>query len=319
MRDSIDSDRCYVGVVSDAPDLSLRFALCNEVLQPLPFAEQCRVAAAMGYDGLEVAPFTLAANPLDITDATAAGFARIAADHGLRICGLHWLLVAPAGLSIVSDAAVRERTIGVMQRLVEITAVMGGRYLVHGSPKQRSVPAGSTRDAALARASECFARAATRARDCGVVYCIEPLSTRETDLINTVAEAARIVDEIDSPALRSMIDCSAAGQMETESIPALMARWMPSGHVAHVQANDPNRRGPGQGALRFAPIVDMLLSMRAAGHYDGIVAVEPFDYVPDGIGCAARAIGYLKGIIEGLPEMTGRQPNTSSAPHVANE
>ena len=34
--------------------------------------------------------------------------------------------------------------------------------------------------------------------------------------------------------------------------------------------------------------------------YEGIVAVEPFDYVPDGLGCAARAIGYLRGIVEGL-------------------
>lgn len=276
-------------------------ALCNEVLQPLPFAEQCRLAAAMGYDGLEVAPFTLAANPMDITDADAAGFARIAADHGLRIHGLHWLLVAPAGLSIVApDDALRARTVGVMRRLIELTAVMGGRYLVHGSPAQRSVPAGSTRAAALDRATACFAHAAEAARDCGVVYCIEPLSTRETDLINTIAEAAGIVDAIGSSSLRTMIDCSAAGQMESESIPALMTRWMPSGHIAHVQANDPNRRGPGQGALQFAPIVETLLALRAAGHYDGIVAVEPFDYVPDGIGCAARAIGYLKGIVESL-------------------
>ena len=47
------------------------------------------------------------------------------------------------GLSIVSaDAAVRRRTVDVMHRLVELCALMGGRYLVHGSPKQRSVPAG---------------------------------------------------------------------------------------------------------------------------------------------------------------------------------
>lgn len=31
--------------MNDGP---LRFALCNEVLQPLPFAEQCRAAAAPG-------------------------------------------------------------------------------------------------------------------------------------------------------------------------------------------------------------------------------------------------------------------------------
>ncbi len=287
-------------------------ALCNEVLQPLPFAEQCRIAAAMGYDGLEVAPFTLAENPLDISDSDAAGFARIANDHGLRIHGLHWLLVAPAGLSIVSsDDALRERTVGVMSRLVELAALMGARYLVHGSPKQRSVPAGSTREDALARASECFARAADAARDCGVAYCIEPLSTRETDLINTVADAAAIVDAIGSPSLKTMIDCSAAGQMESESISALMTRWMPRGYIAHVQANDPNRRGPGQGALQFAPIVETLFAMRAARHYDGIVAVEPFDYVPDGPGCAARGIGYLRGIVESVAARDG----TVAGPH----
>jgi D-psicose/D-tagatose/L-ribulose 3-epimerase len=34
--------------------------------------------------------------------------------------------------------------------------------------------------------------------------------------------------------------------------------------------------------------------------YDGVVAVEPFDYRPDGPACAARAIGYLRGIEEAL-------------------
>jgi sugar phosphate isomerase/epimerase len=279
----------------------MKYALCNEVLQPLPFEAQCKMAAALGYDGLEVAPFTLAANPMDLSDAQASQFRRVASDAGLRIFGLHWLLVAPAGLSIVSDdAAVRQRTIGVMRRMVELCALMGGDYLVHGSPTQRSIPAGTTREQALERATECFAQVATAARDSGVVYCVEPLSTRETDLINTVAEAARIVDAVASPGLKTMIDCSAAGQGETEPVAALMARWMPSGHVAHVQVNDPNRRGPGQGGMTFAPIVETALRMQAQGHYEGIIAVEPFDYVPDGPGCAARAIGYLKGIEEGL-------------------
>lgn len=280
---------------------TLQFALCNEVLQPLPFEQQCKLAAALGYDGLEVAPFTLAADPMDLSDAQAAEFTRIAADHGLAIFGLHWLLVAPSGLSIVSeDAAVRQRTLTVMSRLVELCAILGGDYLVHGSPKQRSVPPGMSRERALARATECFARMGHEASQTGVVYCIEPLARRETDLINTVEEAARIVDEIASPGLKTMIDCSAAGQVEAESIEQLMVRWMPSGHVAHVQVNDPNRRGPGQGEMRFAPILETLVQMKAMGHYQGIVAVEPFDYVPDGPGCAAHAIAYLKGIMQGL-------------------
>lgn len=277
----------------------MKFALCNEVLKHLSFAEQCRAAAALGYDALELAPFTLAADPMDIGDAQARDFGRVAREHGLEISGLHWLLVAPAGLSIVSaDAGLRQRSTAVMQRLAELCALMGGRYLVHGSPKQRSVPPGDTREAALDRARECLAMAARSAEQCAVLYCIEPLSTAETDLINTVAEAVELVQAIGSPAFKAMIDCSAAGQMEREDIAALMRRWMPTGHIAHVQVNDPNRRGPGQGAMRFAPILAALCDMRSAGHYDGIVAVEPFDYVPDGMASAARAIGYLRGLEE---------------------
>ena len=55
-----------------------RIALCNEVLAPWPFERQCAYAAALGYRALEVAPYTLAADPMTISDAQARGFASIA-------------------------------------------------------------------------------------------------------------------------------------------------------------------------------------------------------------------------------------------------
>jgi sugar phosphate isomerase/epimerase len=279
----------------------MKFALCNEVLHPLPFTQQCRFASDLGYDGLEVAPFTLAADPMALTDADAAALRRIAEDHGLKIFGLHWLLVAPSGLSLVAeDAAVRQRTMDVMTRLVELCAVFGGSYLVHGSPKQRSTPAGGTRAQAWERARECLRHAGEAAARHRVTYCLEPLSRIETDLVNTVEEGARMVDEIGIASLRTMIDCSAAGQAETEPVHRLMEQWLPTGMIGHVQVNDPNRRGPGQGEMDFAPILQVLQRMEKAGHFPGIVGVEPFDYVPDGPGCAARAIGYLRGVMEGL-------------------
>jgi len=277
----------------------VKIALCNEVLRPLAFERQCALAATLGYDGLEIAPFTLADDPTRIDAGQARVLARIAADHGLAITGLHWLLVAPSGLSITSaDAGVRRRTADVMCRLVELCATLGGRVLVHGSPGQRRIGEGTTREAATAYALECFARAAQAAEAARVVYCIEPLARAETEFVNTVAEAVRMVDAIGSPALRTMIDCSAAAQTEAESVPALIERWWPTGKLAHVQVNDPNRRGPGQGALAFAPILAVL---RRVG-YDGVIAVEPFDYQPDGPQCAARAIGYLRGLMEAADE-----------------
>jgi sugar phosphate isomerase/epimerase len=277
--------------------VGVQLALCNEVLQPLPFARQCEFAAQVGYDGLEVAPFTLADEPHRLTPQHRAEVRRAAADAGIRVLGLHWLLLAPPGLSITSpDAAVRARTVDVMLRLVDLCAELGASYLVHGSPKQRKVPPGETRASALARATECWAQAAARAARLGVTYCIEPLAPAEADLLNTVAEAAAIVEAVRSPGLATMIDCSAASRAEAEPIPALLDRWLPTGRIAHVQVNDANRRGPGEGEVRFAPI---LAALRRNG-YDRVVAVEPFQYLPDGPAVAARAAGYLRGLLEGL-------------------
>ena len=273
----------------------MKFALCNEVLAPLPFAEQCRVAAALGYMGLEVAPYTVCDDPAAMTDAQARELAGVAAEHGLAITGLHWLLVKPAGLLITSaEAATHAQTVAFMRRLTALCAAMGGKYLVHGSPRQRLIEPGQSKADALARATDAFAQAGDAARANGVTYCIEPLSSDQTPLINTVVEAAEIVRAVDNPHLRTMIDTSSAGLGESEPLPALIARWLPTGLIAHVQVNDPNRRGPGQGAMKFAPI---LAALTEHG-YSGIVAAEPFDYVPDGMGSAAHAIGYLRGLIE---------------------
>ena len=277
----------------------MKIALCNEVLQPMPFAKQCEWAAALGYDGLEVAPFTLSDDPHLMIWQERAAIRRAAADAGIAITGLHWLLLTPKGLSITSpDDSVRARTVEVMRRLIDFCADVGGTVLVHGSPGQRAIAAGKTRETAIARARDSFGRVAEHAQRARVVYCIEPLATTETSVINTLAEAAAIVDAIGSPALRTMIDTSAAGRMEEAPLAAVIDRWLPTGRIAHVQVNDPNRRGPGEGEMRFAPVLAALHRNR----YDGVVAVEPFKYVPDGQACAARAIGYVRGILEALGE-----------------
>jgi len=275
----------------------VRIALCNEVIAPMPFPAQCVYAAKLGYDGLEIAPYTLSDEPHRLGSAQLAAARAAAADAGIAITGLHWLLVKPAGLSISTrDDAVRKRTLDVMLALIDQCAELGGRYLVHGSPHQRRVESGETRAAALARAQDSFAAVAERAEKAGVLYCIEALSAEQTPLINTLEEAARIVKDIGSTSIKSMLDCSAAGRMEKQPLAALVERWLPEGVIAHVQLNDRNRRGPGQGEQKFAPLFAAL----RRHCYDGDVAVEPFDYVPDGPGAAARAIGYVRGVLEAL-------------------
>jgi D-psicose/D-tagatose/L-ribulose 3-epimerase len=275
----------------------MRIALCNEVLGGMPLERQCEYAAALGYDGLEIAPFTLSDWPERISTAEATRIRRVVEASGLVVTGLHWLLIKPEGLSLTDpDAALRGRTIDVMIRLTALCAELGGAILVHGSPAQRQIAPGDGHADALARVRDGLAQVAVAACKANVIYCIEPLSRRQTALINTVAEAAELVRSIGQSHLRTMIDCSAAGLTEADTIAELIDRWHPTGLIAHIQVNDPNRRGPGQGEMKFAPILAAL----ARNHYAGTVAVEPFDYFPDGPSAAALAAGYLRGLREAL-------------------
>lgn len=274
----------------------MRLTLCTEVVRELSFEAQCAFAAKVGYDGLEIAPFTLGPEPHQLSDQTIAATRRAAEREGVAISGLHWLLVAPEGLSITSaDPDVHSRTRSVVLALVRLCAALGGGYIVHGSPEQRMLTPGDENEGRK-RAADILADAARAAEDAGLMYCLEPLSPQLTNYVTSLDEAIPIVKEIDSPALRTMIDCAAAGSSEKKSIPSLISEHLPTGMIRHVHFNDPNRRGPGEGELEFAPIMRTL----AAEKYEGWIGVEPFDYQPDGPSCAARAVGYVRGLEEAL-------------------
>lgn len=275
----------------------MQLSLCNEVLRDEPFGRQCEIAAELGYDGLELAPFTLGDEPHQLPLKRRTEIRSAARAAGINLTGLHWLLVKPEGLSITSDdAAVRARTLDVLQRLVILCAELGGSVLVHGSPGQREIPAGCAPQVAWDRAQAMFAELGRCAAEAGVTYCIEPLSRHETRFINTLEEADAMVRAVDSPAFRTMIDTSAAGLTENRPVADLIRRWIPSGRIAHLQLNDTNRRAPGQGTDDFAAI---LRAVRDSG-YDRVLSVEPFVYRPDGSTTAAYAAGYVRGIWESI-------------------
>jgi D-psicose/D-tagatose/L-ribulose 3-epimerase len=102
------------------------------------------------------------------------------------------------------------------------------------------------------------------------------------------------VQRIGNPAFKSMVDTLAAAKMEPEPVADVIRRWMPTGLMAHIQLNDRNRRGPGEGDDKFAAVLQALDETR----YAGWVAMEPFIYEPDGPTCAARMIGYISGLLE---------------------
>ncbi len=272
----------------------MKLSLCNEVLGDMPFEAQCEIAAELGYEGLELAPFTVVDDPRDFPMQKRNELRKAAEKAGIRISGLHWLLLAPKGLSITSfDDEIWNRTVDVMRACVEICGDLGGDVLVHGSPAQRRLPEDKTEDAKT-RAIDAFEAIAGYAERAGVIYCIEALSPPQANFVTSVEEAVEIVGKIDSPAVRTMIDCAAVRRSGDTPVSDLIDRWLPQGMIAHIQVNDSNRQGPGQGDDEFASVIT---SLNRNG-YNGWIAAEPFVYRPDGPTVAAYSAGYIKGLID---------------------
>lgn len=271
----------------------MQISLCNEVIGEMPFDRQCEFAAQLGYDGLEIAPFTLGAEAWMLPAPRRAAIRRAAADAGIAVTGLHALLWEPKGLSITtSDEPLRLRTIDIMRRLIGLAADLGARVMVHGSPQARLIDGPDS----LPRGVDSIAAIAPDAEAAGVIYCLEPLVKAETIMVRNLREAFALIDAIGSPAIRTMIDAAAAAMGEEGTVADTIRRILPSGKIAHVHFSAPNRRGPADGDLDFAPILAALTEMR----YAGGSAVEPFIFVPDGPACAARQIGYLRGLLDAM-------------------
>ena len=247
----------------------------------LAFAAEC------GYTGIEIAPFTLGRTPTEVSAPQRGEIRRQAAQAGMDVVGLHWLLARTEGLHVTSpDKQIRNNTADYLAELARLCADLGGRIMVFGSPKQRNLLPGVTRRDATRYAAEVLGSVLPVLEGTNVVLALEPLTTDETDFLTTAAETVALIEQIGSPHVRLHLDCKAMAG-ESEPIPELVRRHR--GHLAHFHANDPNRQGPGFGPLDFVPILRSLID----ADYREWVSVEVFDLTPGVERLARESIRYL--------------------------
>lgn len=266
----------------------MKFAICNETFQGWTFESTCDFAAKTGYQGLEIAPFTLAESVTAINFQTRQKLRSCMQDAGLEMVGLHWLLASPKGLYLNHpDQSIRNQTVAYLEHLIHFCADLGGALMVFGSPKQRNVHPELDRTTAWRYAAEGFAALMSEAQACGVTLALEPLAPTETDFINTAAEAVQMIRDVSHPNFRLHLDVKA---MCSESLPVDEIIRANSEDMVHFHANDANLRGPGFGDVDYAPIA---AALKQVG-YQGYVSVEVFNYDPDPETIAVESLAFLK-------------------------
>jgi sugar phosphate isomerase/epimerase len=257
-------------------------------------AEVCSVASRLGYHGIEFAPFTLAASATEVSPKQRREIRKVIKDHGLETVGLHWLFARPVGAKNLSplhmttpEQAVWQRTRDYLAALLDLCHDLGGKVLVLGSPKQRSILENQTKQGAWKRAVEMLRSVLDQAAGLGLTICFEPLTPAETNFINTVEEGMKMVREIGHPNFKIHLDVKA---MSSEAQPvAAVIRSVKAADIGHFHVNDPNLYGPGMGEVDYAPIAQ---AIRDVG-YDKWLSVEVFKYDPDPETIARKSIDYL--------------------------
>lgn len=272
----------------------MRFAICNETFTDVSLEAGFEAAAELGYQGVELAPFTLAPYITEVSPARRAEIRMTIESLGLKTVGLHWLLAKTEGYHLTSpDVMVRRRTTEYMLELVRACAELGGNVLVFGSPQQRNILPGVDRRQAENYAVEVLGGLHKELERTGVILAMEPLSPQETNFLNTAEETVQLLRRLGSPHIKLHLDCKAMSS-ESVPIPELLRRHHDD--MAHFHANDPNRQGPGFGALDFIPIFRALREI----DYRGWVSVEVFDYSPGPRRLAEESLAYMKRCLAAL-------------------
>ncbi len=250
----------------------MRYAVCNELFGDMPFGEACRITREEGFEGMEIAPYTIFG---DFSDA-AIGKGIVSRSHilkeeGLQFAGFHWLLAAPEGLHLASpDRFVRSRSWEHLRFMLECAAGFGGGNLVLGSPKQRSTTPGMAPSEVKRIIIDGLFEIADHAASCSSKLLLEALSPDQTDIVTSLEEAVEVVQLVNKPTIRTMFDFHNA-RAEKFAPATLIEQFYP--YIEHVHLNETEKgSAPGSGNTDYLPPVRALRARK----YSGWLSIEIF-------------------------------------------
>jgi sugar phosphate isomerase/epimerase len=124
-----------------------------------------------------------------------------------------------------------------------------------------------------------------------VYFCLEPLTSRLTNFLNTPDEVARMLREMRHPQVKMILDTYS---MNAEGVDMPAAIRKHKDWLYHVHVNDDNQLGPGYGSIDFVPVLRALQDIG----YERYVSVEIFDFSRDTVEVARNSLAHLKQCLE---------------------
>ena len=280
-------------------EYTFKLAVCNELYEKTDFAASCRSLKKAGWQGIEIAPFTLRNDATTLPAERRKEVRNIIQSEGLEFVGLHWLTVGPTGLHVTTpDEAMRKHSWDFVRRLVDLCADLrhgdSGGVMVFGSPMQRKTTGGLSPQQATAHFIDGVRSITGHLEDLGVTLLVEALPSEQCDVIGSLDEAIKVVRAVNSPSVRSMFDSHNAIEETTPHAELVEKYWDFIRHI-HINELDGSYVRPG-GGYDVKPVLQIAKDRK----FDGWVSMEVFDFTPGAEKMVNESIAYLRDEIARL-------------------
>ena len=218
---------------------------------------------AIGFDLIEIC-----VEDPETIDVKAIGARAHAAGVGVTICGAF----GPSRDMSSEDDGVRKAALAYLKRCIDFAAELGSPFVsgpMYAAVGNTHLIDDEARREQWKRAVASLSAAAGYASARSVKLAIEPLNRFETDLVNTVDQALRLIKDIGADNAGLLLDTFHMN-IEEKDIPAAIERA--ASHIVEFHACSNDRGTPGEDHLPWPKIVKALRAV----NYDGPIVIEAF-------------------------------------------
>jgi sugar phosphate isomerase/epimerase len=214
-----------VAAGSPPPALDVKVGRCTDV-------DKLEETKAAGFDYAELGTRT-------IVKMSDEDFARALAKHkevGLPTPVANVFL--PNEMRVVGPGIDEPALLAYAQKAFDRMSQFGVQIIVFGSGGARKVPDGFSKDEAFNQLVAFAKKIAPLAQQKGITLAVEPLQTKETNIINSAAEGLKWVKAVDHPNFRLMVDFYHLALEKEDPKILVEAR----DYIKHFHIANPNKR-----------------------------------------------------------------------------
>ncbi len=238
-----------------------------------------------GCDGVELAPSLIWKDPLRAKLSEIERVRKSIEKKKLDFVGFHSLLFNKPNL-LLFNTDTRTQTLKYLKGLINICSDLKGKQLVFGSPRNRILN-GRPIDDCLKQAKDDMFLLSDHAQNKKVYFCIEPLSSLETEFLTSIEKGAVFVNRVNHPYFKLHLDTKALYDTK-ENPQKIIEKYHKI--IQHVHIGDKNLTEPGTFNKNHKLIGDALNKIK----YKKFISLEIKKNEKDTKNSIIRSIQFMK-------------------------